>query len=485
MERISHPDLPDGIKLSLKRDIISPFAPAEWISLDSSYQVQKATTYIRDFLGLAPQSHVQQEIPFAFQNNTKGILDALDIDGERFHNELRVSITTEQNIDGLKTSRGLRYTRAALNGNDNSRGVSHFLHEGGAIMTIRRKHLPKKTLSEINSIADTLHTTSDWVVWAFDSQKSAIPEAREESTQLKQREAQIMKTISDSIIFFTLPVDKNQEEEARRLSELLNTTVNPLETVYIQQLLHQEIIREEIEATKKALLPLAAMELIIAGAEVSNHGMFAKYALLAGSDMVMSLVDAFLEKERFNQPVFQALLSRWYEVPVLLTTSLPFAYAMEQFAQRGDYFQMALTYTASMMVSTAISLSVTGLVGSRKALPVEIEKIPDVQKRLMATVKYYLRPPTWQEIKNTPDTIKHFLQNPVTRGPIEGTAGASALMVGTALSGALRTTGGRAVVEMIAGAAEVGGLLVRMGTMKMHDWVTYCSMANKMIDSKK
>jgi hypothetical protein len=486
MERISHPDLPKGIKLSLKRDVLAslPLMPTEWISLDSSYQTQQASSALRGFLGLTPSSS-EFGTPLSVENTTDEILEALEIDGERFRNELQVSITTAGNAEGLKTSRGLLYTRAALNGSGGSSDMSHFIREGGAIMTIRRKHLPKKTLSEINALADKLNTTSDWVVWAFDSQKSQIPETREDSIQLKQREAQIMKTISDAIIFFTLPLNENQVEEAKKLSDALNVAVNPLETLYIQQLLHQEIIREEITATRNALLPLAAMEVIILGAECFNKGAVAKIALLAGSDFVMSLTDAFLQKERFNQPVSQALIARWYEFLGLPVISTMFALGMEQFAKRGDYVDMAAAYAASMILSTAISIAVTGLTGSRKALPAEIARIPDVKKRLWATVKYYLPLPTREEIKNTPDTVKHFLQNPVTRGPIEGTVGASALMIGAAAAGTLRSTGGRAVVEGIAGAAEVVGLVARMATMKAHDWVTYCRMANKMIDSKK
>lgn len=463
-------------RVNIKRDVLGPFIPPDIIALNG-YQMVQTSKFLRQLMGLASGQGVFSSTKF--DNTTGDILSAVGIEDDHCRDEFHVALTSGQ-MNDVQTPRGLLFARAALNSRGNV--VEEFLSSGGAILTVRRNRLSRKTLAQINEIADRLNTNTSWISRSFRENQTVISDIPQ-NAELKLLENEIMGKVKESIVISAIPVNPQGLEKAQEIDRLLNEAVHPLETIYIEQLLDRELIREEIRATMKALLPLAVVELGIGALELTDHGALAKYALLFGSDSVMSLIDTFLQQYRFNQKFLPALLSRCYEIPTNAIMATPFAIAMEQMAKSENFVGMALLgYTSSVLATTAISSAISGLSGARDPIPSDILMIPDPIKRITGITKYYLKPPTREEIRRWPESMRHFFRNPGARGLIDGSMLGVIIMNFSALKGWLDNAESRAAVEMVAGASEVIGLLFRIASVSIEDWIRFITTANRMID---
>lgn len=391
-------------------------------------------------------------------NNTKDIIHALSV--RRFSpKSIKLDITTADNCDSPRTPISYLFARAVLHTVGKDKELDELVKNGMAVMTVRRLRLDRRTLGRIDSVANRLKQ-SNWAQESFikkavDPTASIIPKDQKERNRLLRLEQKVFDDVNTAIVFQVLPKDEKQIEKAEEFTKLLNDAVNPLEKVYISQLIDSEIIRHEWYKARKAIRWIAATELLIGGGELLGLGWIAKWAFLFGGDFALSAMQTAVAKERFKQSWQVAMASR-YDLFFNFGQSIYFSKLMDDMVKKGYFNQMVEAYVASMILSQAISVLVTGLSAAKGK---------------------------WKDV---PGRIGYFLKNPAGSGPLYGTGASILFMEGiNKFTTYLHTPGGRAWVECIAGLGEVGGVFLNMYLKEFNDWINYTQTANAMIASVK
>jgi hypothetical protein len=419
----------------------------------NAFQLGIVRTELSDFIGYHEEPWEVPEKGLGVRDKTSSILKAVGLPPE-FHKEIIANIITGD-LWHLHTPVELLIALQALDGSHSE--LETMLQQGNtAVLVMRRKSLSYSALRALRELPSAFgYDNEDFADVLLNRPVLEDDRFSERYNGLNQYHQSLFslltKELEKPIRFKVISKDADERlmEQAQTYEDILNSAISDFSQVFSAKLLSNGFIQTEISDSRKILLGLAGLSLVVGAAELTDHGLLAKILLLVAADAIMTAIATEIQRSRFDQPP-EIYLSKGPELLVNSGQGLASAIIMEQFARQGNLPGMAATFSVSAAASQLTSLFFSATTGSR----------PNHEDGTTWTerIKHYGRLPTRVEISQAKDTFYELIKNPTTLGPMTGTLSAIALFLQGAQTGALGNPSLLALTEMWGASAESFGL---------------------------